>query len=165
MKNEINYLEILKTFCADEEYGRYVMTRPFNRDGFATATNGHIAAFVPNDLCEVEENLMAPKAVSIIPKDISGNWTVAVASLRTDSLDTDLAAYRAYLGSRCRHCNGEGEHHCKCGDEHECFACDGSGLSGETKFAPSVRIANNAFSYDYVTRIRARSKSQQNPAA
>jgi hypothetical protein len=60
----------------------------------------------------------------------------------------------------CIECEGTGEHHCECGDEHDCGYCNGTGFS-EGKSLPEMfreQLAKDIDRLkDYLKRIKVNS--------
>lgn len=48
---------------------------------------------------------------------------------------------------RCDFCDGEGEHECECGAEHECHQCGGTGLS------KVLKLNNTEVSKDFPVQV------------
>ena len=154
MKKKTNYIEILQMFCTDDP-SQYDLSTPYQLNGFACATNGHLAALIPADLCKAESKQKVPNVLLVVPK-IDGKTTHAVplSALQDAELDKSLSQYEKYATSDCPSCKGDGSHRCSCGNEHECWKCDGSGRDSEKVFVPQARLFDRPYGYQYLTLIR-----------
>ena len=135
--------EFLNPFCGDDPT-RYYLQVPFNQDGFAWATNGHILVRVP----EMEGLLpcSCPKPINI-SKPLTGFEDAQFSKARWK-----LPAHDPHFKGPCIVCDGRGVLHdcpeCDC----ICEACKGTGRADPER-RTSVRILGRLYALNYVRII------------
>lgn len=134
----------LQQFCSTDE-SRYYLHKPFSRDAFSYATNGHVMVRVPrrDDIPEVEG---APAAEQIFPSNVSYGFSPVPA--------VDLPADTVVIEKEeCEDCEGAGHEHdcpdCQC----ECFNCGGKGFIETDKLQVSVGIGAGIYQGKYVALL------------
>jgi hypothetical protein len=131
----------LQQFCGTDPSRDYLM-KPFSRDGFTWATNGHILIRVPErpEFSDIEQRIKIN-----IAEPLKG---FGVAKFFSPSFELPPATVRG----ECLKCAGRGHLHdcpdCDC----ECEHCDGTGNSDSEQFA-SVSIGPTPFALNYVRQI------------
>lgn len=112
-------------FCAINSY-RGWMNKPFRREGFLYATNGHIAVRMPNDaLVDVGEGDESGKVIALFEKCEQAEYTwVAVPRVKASKNCTHCDG--AGKTSECPDCDGKGEFEHGMYD-YQCQRCDGAG--------------------------------------
>jgi hypothetical protein len=129
----------LQQFCGADECRHYLM-KPFSRDGFTYATNGHIMVRVVlrPEVPDVDKKFNQEGPL----KDLDG------ATFFRPSFELPP---KPEVGE-CPTCKGRGVAH-ECPDcECQCGTCDGSGESdGERLFSTSIGL--KSFSLSYVRQV------------
>lgn len=135
----------LQRFCSKEEW-RHFLQKPFSRNQFTFATNGHILVRVPrlDDVPEVPE---APDVEKILPKNFH---EVKIRPMVSGTLPKVQIKVE-----QCDVCDGIGHEH-KCPDcSCDCESCEGTGeirISSDDK--ASVSIGDAVFSLSYIRELQ-----------
>ena len=128
----------LQPFCSAERFREY-LHRPWSKDGFTYATNGHVLIRVAR-LNGVEENDKAPDTDVIFAAAADQTATQKIPKGKIPKVRT----------IECPSCNGRGREHdcpdCTC----ECEKCDGTGRNEERI---SVGILGAIYKAKYISQL------------
>lgn len=132
----------LQQFCGVDEC-RYYLMKPFSRDGFTWATNGHVLVRVPqrSEYPDIDSKIKINIAAPLKGHEAAKFFKPAF----------ELPPAHGSHGS-CEKCSGRGYLHdcpdCDC----ECSRCDGSGISDSEHFI-SVSVGPTPFALNYIRQI------------
>jgi hypothetical protein len=130
----------LQPFCSTDE-ARWYLTKPFSRDGFTWATNGHILVRVPlrGNIPDIDKKFNQAKPIEGIE---TANFFTPHFNLPPAPSTSDP----------CPKCEGRGSKHdcpeCDC----ECETCDGRGDLDPERII-STRIGATIYSLFYVRQM------------
>jgi hypothetical protein len=131
----------LEQFCRKEEHERFLLTKPFVKDGWMYATDGRWIARVRTDLPDSVPGDGDRKFVDVAKLfetslDCTEPWPAWNGETREKECDDCGGSGRVM--KTCDTCNGTGRCTCdKCGDRHDCGKCDGDGRMPTAKNCPT----------------------------
>jgi hypothetical protein len=130
----------LKQFASPDESRIYIGS-PFYADGFAYATDGHLAVRIPSESFEAERWTDRNKETVLKAFAREGGqwWTI------TPPLESPIEEVA------CSTCSGTGTHECHaCYHEDDCSDCDGT---GKQQTSASTEIAGVLFNVATLGRV------------
>lgn len=126
MTDTINYKAVFDLHCYHEN-GRPALQKPFKRDGYYFATDGHSLLYLNQSEMDLDffiERADTPDCLAVIP------------TKRTDPVTIDCDKLNKLIQEKapkikeqkeCFQCDGEGGEECNLGHWHDCEYCDGKG--------------------------------------
>ena len=138
MRGDIVTLDDLKRFCISPDDPRLGLLRPWTRDGYTWASNGHIIVRVPV-IADIPDNTQAPDGLALFNKQPPATEWIPVPTVEKPGIED------------CDHCDGTGLHECDCDNEHTCGYCDGKGKC--EAMTVSVPVGDTQFSDHYLFLI------------
>lgn len=137
MSKELEYLKRFSAAVSD----KYVKAGVWARDGYAYATNGHIAARIPLEKLSSTESIDFDASDRPPLTQVYKPFNAPTVSVRADDFPLTHDELKALTPqkclyckgtnvvptTRCEDCNGTGERLCDMGHYHDCHSCCGQG--------------------------------------
>lgn len=165
-------IEKLLPFCDADKFARYALATPWYTSGYAVATDGRIAAWLPSDPFDAPCDGRRPQIEPLMRKPLGLNYRpLGELPARTNCPDCNGLGYT--IEEKCEECDGTGEveHDCDCPhceeETEECIECGGLGkftgddakVKCDCRYEP-FEIGGLTFALEYLLKIAALGDSQ-----